>query len=82
MVWRASIRFDGRAIGETYPQGCRAMKTILKRGFSVTWEIVTDESAACGDVPRRGTSGVNATLREALETIRMTLPNDAGYRQH
>lgn len=30
MVWRASIRFDGRAIGETYPQGCRAMKTILK----------------------------------------------------
>lgn len=48
------------------------------RGFGVTWEIVTDESAACGDVARRGTSGVNATLREALETVRMTLPNDAG----
>lgn len=54
------------------------MKTSLKRGFGVTWEIVTDESAACGDVARRGTSGVNATLREALETVRMTLPNDAG----
>lgn len=30
MVWRASVRFDGRAIGENYPQGSRAMKTLMK----------------------------------------------------
>lgn len=46
--------------------------------FSVTWEIVTDESATHGDVARYGVAAIDQTLRDALKHARRTLPRDAG----
>ena len=37
------------------------------RGFSVTYEVVTEESAAEGDAAERGFLGQDLTFREAFE---------------
>lgn len=46
--------------------------------FSVTYEIVTPESAECGDVEERGFIDENMSLRDALQAVGQTRTNEVG----
>lgn len=48
---------------------------MYKARFSVTYEIVTPESAEHGDVDERGFVEENATLRDAIQAVNETRTN-------
>lgn len=54
---------------------------MMERGFTVTYEIVTQESAECGDIADSGFISENQGLREAIADLFETRTSHCGGMQ-